>query len=139
MLVPGVAVVAAHPAPFDLVAGGVHQHIEALPQVYVFDRLLGGGFPAPGFPASNPFSHAFEHVLAVHVQRDMAGPFQGGQGFNHGQQLHAVVGGVKFTAKQLLVGVAGLEPHAPATGAWVALAGTIGVNIYCVQSVLLVF
>src|SRR5262245_55790045 len=61
-LVLGMAGMAAHPEPLDLVlaAGGV----EPLPQVGVLHRLLVGRAPAAPLPVVDPLGDALLHVLA---------------------------------------------------------------------------
>ena len=52
-LVLGMAVVSAHPFQRDAVA--VELDLQALPEIAVLDRLLGGGLPAVFPPAREPF------------------------------------------------------------------------------------
>ena len=67
----GVAVVAAHPFQRDAVA--VELDLQALPEIAVLDRFLGGGLPAVFPPAREPFFfHGMAQVLRVRVQRDRA-------------------------------------------------------------------
>ena len=105
MLVPRITVVPSDPAPVNFVARRADQFIKPLPEINIFYRLLGRCFPASGLPAIDPFRHAFQHILAVHMKRDMAGALQGGQRLDHGQHFHAVIGRVEFTTKKLLLGV----------------------------------
>ena len=60
---------------------------------------------------------------------DMAGPLEGRQRLNHGQQFHTVIGGLKLTAKQLLERAGRSQYCAPAPQAGIALAGAIGINL----------
>ncbi len=135
-LVARIARVALDPPPFDDVATLRHQLVELLPELHVLYRLLGRGAPALGFPAADPLGDAHAHVLAVEIKNDLAWPLEGGQALDHGREFHAVVGGVEFAAEQFLFGGARLEPRAPATGAGVALARTIGVDHDFVQNFL---
>ena len=139
MLIAWVAVVPFDPAPVNFVARGAHQFIEPLPEIDIFNRRLGRCFPAPGFPARDPLRDALEHILTVHMKRDVAGALERRQRFNHSQHLHAVVGGVEFATKKLFLGVWRLKQCAPATRARVALAGAVGVNSYRIQSTSLEF
>src|SRR3984957_5669572 len=61
-LVARVAGVTLDPVPGDLVR--CHRGDEALPQVDVLDRLLGGGPPAVALPSGQPLGDPVEHVLA---------------------------------------------------------------------------
>ena len=99
-LLAGVAIVAAHPVPFDLVWAMGQKCIELLPQVDVFNRLARGRFPAFGLPPLHPFGDAFAHVLAVHINAHTAWALKRLERLNDSRQLHTVVGGERFTATE---------------------------------------
>ena len=73
-LVLRMAGVAAHPVPGDLVRRACR--FQALPEVDVFHRLLGGRLPAPALPVVHPAGDAVAQVGAVGGERDPRGPFQ---------------------------------------------------------------
>ncbi len=77
MLISRVAVMPTHPVPVNLVPGPVGQGVQALPEVCVFNLLLGRRAPVARFPSRQPFCDAFEHILAVDMKVDMAGPLEG--------------------------------------------------------------
>jgi hypothetical protein len=107
----------------------ITQGVQLLPQVGIFNRFLAGGFPATGFPAVYPLGNAFLHVLRVGVHHNAARAFQQLQALYHRHQLHAVIGGAVLATEQLFFLPFVTQQHAPATGAGVAFAGTIGVNL----------
>ena len=125
-LVLVVAGMALDPVPLHLVtqAGGV----EALPQLDVLDGLAVGGLPAVLLPAVNPLADAVLHVLGVGVQVDVRGALERLQRRDGGEQLHAVVGGLRLAALQLLAVLAGDENGAPAAGPRISRAGAVGVD-----------
>ena len=102
--------------------------IEPLPQIDVLDRLLVGGAPAVPLPAVDPAGDALTHILAVGVEIDGAGPLQRFQRRDRRHQLHAVVGGVRLAALQLLLDVAEFQDRAPAARPGIARAGAVGVD-----------
>ena len=136
---------ALDPAPVNLVAAAGHHRIKLLPQVNIFNRRFGCSFPAPRFPAVYPFGDTFSHVFTVQVQRDVARLFKGSQCFNHGRQLHAVVGGAQLAPKDFFFNAALTEQRAPAAWARVAFAGAVGVittgwgAVFCCGSVIFIF
>src|SRR5258706_15478485 len=69
-----IAGVAGHPAPFAVMQ--VAQRVEPLPQLGVLHRLLVGRLPAALLPAVDPLGDALAHVLAVGIQRHVAGALQ---------------------------------------------------------------
>jgi hypothetical protein len=52
------------PMPVDCVVATVHQFIQPLPKIGIFNGLLGGGTPASGFPAMDPFGDALAYSLS---------------------------------------------------------------------------
>ena len=55
------------------------------------------------------------------------------QGFDHTDQLHAVVGGVRFASRYFLFSAVVSEDGAPASGSRIARAGSVGKNLYLFQ------
>src|SRR6202171_2428360 len=125
-LVGVVAGVALDPMPAHLML--VQRCVEALPQVDVLDRLFVRGAPAVLLPAIDPAGDALTHILAVGVEIDRAGLFEGFQRRDRRHQLHAVVGGVRLAALQFLFDVAEFQDRTPAAGAGIARTSAIGVN-----------
>ena len=117
-----------HPPPNDVVFAA--QAVEFAPQVFVFDRLFGGGFPAVFLPAVYPAFHAVFNVLRVGVDFDAAAAVQGFQAFDDGGQLHAVVGGLGFAAEEFFLVPAVAQQCAPAACAGIAFACAVGVEVY---------
>ena len=134
-LIARITRMALDPAPLDLVSRSRHHMVQRLPKLHVFDGLLGRRAPTFGFPAMDPFGDALAHVFAVQEQGDFARPFERLEPFDHGGQLHAVVGGAQFAAKKLMHMLARLQAHAPATGARIAFTGTIGMDNDVIQKV----
>src|SRR5665647_436866 len=113
-----VAGMALDPVPAHLMR--LQRGVEALPQFDVLDRLLVGGAPAVPLPAMDPAGDALTHILAVGVEIDGAGFLQRLQRRDRGHQLHAVVGGMGFTALQFLFAIAEVQDRAPAAGAGIS-------------------
>src|SRR3546814_10663374 len=86
-----MAVMAAHPLPVNTMGG--YGGLEALPQVDILDRLAVGGLPAARIPAAQPFGGAVDHIAAIGIQRDGAGPLQCLERLDGGGQFQAVGGG----------------------------------------------
>ena len=123
-LVFGVAGMAAHPFPGDIVAG--HRRVEPLPKIDILDRLLIGGSPAAPLPAVDPFGDAVAQVLAVAVEPHPARPLQRLQARHRSRHFHPVVGRVGLEAAQFPLGPAIAQDRGPAAGTRVAAAGAIG-------------
>src|SRR5215510_14046464 len=117
---------ATHPVPAYLVRqnGGV----KLLPEIGVLDRLLVGGAPAIALPAVNPLHDAVAQILAVGMEIDQARPIQGLQGRNRSQEFHAIIGGVRLAALELLLVVAEGKDRAPAARPRIAGTGSVGVD-----------
>src|SRR6266850_3140411 len=64
--VAGIAVVAAHPYPLDVVL--LDQFVQLHPEIDVLDRFPVRGAPAALFPVVNPGGDAVVHVLGIGVQ-----------------------------------------------------------------------
>src|SRR5690242_12911012 len=97
-----------------------------MPQLGVLNGLLARGLPPVLLPPVDPASDPFEHVLAVRMERDAARLDQRLERADRGGQLHAVVGGRRVRAGQLLLVLAHAQDRAPPAGAGIALAGAIG-------------
>src|SRR5688572_28022777 len=131
-LVLDMAGVAFYPVPFYVVHGG--KLVELLPEIDVLHRLLVGGAPAATLPLPDPLRDAFLHVLGVGVQAHAAGALERLQRADHRGELHAVVGGVRFPAPQLLLRAARAQQHAPAARTGVAPAGAVAVDLHHIVS-----
>src|SRR5258706_6174063 len=123
-LIAGITRVAPHPAPIDIVLRSERR--EPAPQILVLDRLVTGGTPAAPDPVRHPFGDAEHHVLRVRVHDQARTLLQARQRFNHGSQLHPIVGRAAFAAEEFLLLHAGAQPGAPTTRSGIALAGAIG-------------
>ena len=93
----GMAGVAAHPVPFDVVRG--RERVEALPEVLVLHRLAVGGPPVAALPVGKPGRDAFAHILRIRVDGDAAAALQRLERADRGRQLHAVVRRVGLAAE----------------------------------------
>ena len=71
---------------------------------------------------------AVAQILAVGVQIDPARPLQRFERGDRRHQLHAVVGGVRLAAFELLLVIAEGQDRAPAARAGIARAGAVGVD-----------
>ncbi len=123
------------PAPLNSMSRTGHYMVQRLPQLDVFDRLLGCGTPAFGFPAVDPLGDAFANVFAVQIKRDLARPLERFETFNHGREFHAVIGGTQFAAKEFVDMLARLQANAPASRTRVALASPIGMDNNVIQEI----
>ena len=114
--------------PVDLQLG-----VQGLPQLDVDHRLAVGLAPAFALPAFHPGLDALHHVLAVGIERDLAGAAQGAQPFDGRPQLHAVVGGAGLGPVGLLFlgSIGGVDPQqvAPAARSGVAQTGAVAVEL----------
>lgn len=108
------------------------QQIEQLfPKVGIERRLLGISLPAVGAPFFCPaLLHGVDDVFGVGIEGDITGLFESGQTGDDGSQLHAVVGGGRFAAGQLLADPFVAQDDTIAAGARVARAGAVGENFY---------
>ena len=98
-----VFVVALDPTERDLVSFCEFQ--EFLPEVGILGRLLGCRGPPPVAPPSYdiPPVQVIHHILGIAVDRGRDLWFLDvPKGYDDGQELHAVVGGVPETAGKLL-------------------------------------
>src|SRR5271170_3919825 len=96
-----IARVAPDPAPVDFVTLG--RFIEAPPKVVVLHRLPVPGAPAVAFPIAHPGGHAVAQILGIGVQFDDCGTLESLECGDRGRQLHAIVGGQRLAAAQVLL------------------------------------
>src|SRR3990167_6150842 len=101
LLVTRMAGMTAHPLPGNVMP--IDLLVQRLPKVGVFHWFLGGGLPATFLPVRHPFLNALHHILRVGNQANRTGARQRDQGADRRHQFHAVIGGVGFTAPQLLL------------------------------------
>src|SRR6185312_12767509 len=125
-LVELVAIVALDPAPVDDVTG--HGFVQRLPELDILYGLLVGGPPAVLLPAEDPLGEPVLDVDTVGVELDLAFARQRIERTDRGRELHAIVGGERFAAFQLLDGRAILQHRAPAARAGIAGARPVGVD-----------
>src|SRR5262249_46143355 len=125
-LIVVMAGMALDPMPAYLMA--LQSEIEALPQIGILHWLLLGRFPAVALPAMDPLADAVPQILPVGWQFDGGRPGQRFERHDRGGQLHAVVGGERFTARQLLLMPAIAQDGPPAARTRIARAGAVGVN-----------
>ena len=122
---------ALDPLPSDLMLGlGC---IQSFPEVFIFDRLFRGSFPAVFLPAENPFGHAILDVNTVGDDCDCRAPRQCFKGGDRCHELHTVIGGFGRSTFELalfghLVARFCLHHHTPAARAGIATAGAIGIG-----------
>src|SRR6267142_6788741 len=117
---------ALHPMPAHAMLR--QRRIEPLPQIDILDRFLVGGAPAVALPLVDPRHDAVAQILAVGVNIDETRPLERFERCDRGHQFHAIVGGVRFAALQLLLTVAEGEDRAPAARTRIARAGPTGVG-----------
>jgi hypothetical protein len=104
------------------------QLVEPAPQVHVLDRLPVRGAPAALFPVADPRADAELHVLRVGVEPSPGAVLERFQGADHGDELHAVVRGMRFSAVKFARPAVTHEQHAPAAGTGIALARAVGID-----------
>src|SRR6267378_8471148 len=122
-LVEIVAGMAAHPVPPYRVVG--ERGIEPLPQIDILHRLAISGLPPVAFPTLDPGHDAVAQILAVGVKVHGAGSLERLERRDRGHQLHAVVGGVRLAALELLLVVPEAEDRAPTARPGIAGAGAV--------------
>src|SRR5258706_1674650 len=103
--------------------------IELLPEVDILDGLLVGGEPALALQGVDPLRDAILYVDGVGVDPHVARPRQGLERADDRHQLHAVVGGRRLAAEELLLLAAEAQDRAPAAGAGIAAAGAVAVDL----------
>ena len=116
----------AHIVPAD--ARGDHGN-ECFPEIAVFDRGAGAGFPAVFLPAVDPLGDTVDEVLAVGV--DMDGVCIGGGTETHecAGEFHPIIGGVGSSAAVFVADGTVDNNSSPAAAARVAGTGTVGDNV----------
>ena len=106
---------ALDPVDMDLVL--LEAGIQPLPQVHIEDRRLIGLFPATLFPVDEPsLGHGLGDVLRIGIKLNDAGVIEGFKCRNGTHQLHAVVGGLRLAARQLLFDAVPAQDGTPAAG-----------------------
>ena len=102
---------------------------QLLPQVHVQGGFFVAFDPALFLPAVHPaLGQGVDDVFGVGVQLHHAGLLQAGQGPDDAGKLHAVVGGVRRAAGQLLFHAVPLQDGPPAPGSGIAGAGAVGID-----------
>src|SRR5215204_4260279 len=125
-MVERIVGVAADPVEGHLVAAA--RGVEGAPEVLVLDRLPVGGLPAPRLPALDPRGDAEPDVLRVGVEIDGARARQRLERLDRGGELHAVVGGQRLAAGELLLAAFEQEQRRPAARPRIPRAGAVGVD-----------
>ena len=118
------------PYPYELHLVAIHLGQKGVPQL----RVEGGGLvpldPALCLPGAGPtLGDAVNDVLGIRGQGHLTRLLEGGQGGDDGGQLHAVVGGFGVSARKLLLPTVVDQDGAPASGAGIAAAGAVGVDL----------
>src|SRR5262249_9130737 len=103
------------------------------PQVLVDDGLLGRGDPPFSLPSVDPGCDAVLEIFGIGDHFDLARFAQSAQAFDRRGQLHAVVGGVRLAAPQLLLVRTVPENRRPPARTGISEAGAIGDELYFFQ------
>src|SRR5687768_2777685 len=127
-LVFRVSGVPFHPEPLDFMLLG--KFVQLPPEILVLDRLLVGGAPAAALPAVNPLGDALLHVLRIGEKPYPAGALERLERADHRGKLHAVVGGRRLAAPQLLFHALGPQQRAPAARTRVSAAGAVAEDLH---------
>src|SRR5262249_56627669 len=85
--------------------------------------------PAAPLPARDPLRDALHHVERIGVEPDLARALERVERADYRRELHAVVGGLRLAAPELLLGPLGAQQRAPAAGAGIAAAGAVAVDL----------
>ena len=117
-LVLVMAAVALDPVPAHVMR--LQRIVEPLPEVSVLHWLLIGGTPTVPLPVVNPAGDALPYVLAVGGEIDKRRTLQRLQRRDRRQQLHPVVGGMRFATFQFFLDLTEPQDGAPAAGTRVA-------------------
>ncbi len=99
------------------------------PEIGVLDL-----FKVPLDPAFEPLVDPFDHIRGVRDDLDVAGLFKGFQPLDDTAQLHAVVGGVRFTAADDTLAVVVAQYRTISAGAWIAKRTAVTEKSYLLQS-----
>src|SRR5690606_14401986 len=129
-----MSIVTTHPAPLDLVA--FLRSIQSLPQICIFNRFPGSGFPATCFPAMYPLTDTLLYILTVGMHDHFTRAIKDIQRFDHSTQFHTIISRREFAAKDFLLVFTHDQQCSPATTPRVSFAGTIGINMYFTHYVL---
>src|SRR5581483_10866892 len=94
----------------------------------ILHRLLVGGLPAVALPAMNPLRDSILEIVRIGVNLDGAGTVQRLERADRRGELHAVVGGDRLAAGELLAPAIEFEDRSPPAGPRVSRTGAVGVN-----------
>ena len=120
--------VSLDPMPLDPM--GCCQVNEFLPEILIqYLPLPAFGAPAVALPILQPpLCEGVSQITGIGVQLDLAGALQGLQGLDSGLHFHAIIGGLLGATAQLTALTATVQMRAPAAGAWITAASSVGVN-----------
>ena len=116
---------------FDMGQGHIRKagRIERLPEIPIEHRTARSGAPALALPAVDPTGEAIDQIFAVGADGQAFGARQLLKALQQRQtsaELHAVVGGLRLRATQLLnAAITETQQRAPASRPGVAPAGAI--------------
>src|SRR5689334_23716367 len=99
--------------------------VQPAPQVLVLYRLLVSRFPAFAFPGVDPRGNTLLDVLRIGVEANMARTLERLERADHRGELHAVVGGRRFAAPELLFLLLVPEDDSPSARARVPAASAV--------------
>src|SRR6185436_7100152 len=116
-----------HPMPLYPMFG--RECVEFAPEIFVLDRLLVGGLPPLAFPGMDPLRNAFLHVERIGAEAYAALPLQRFQRADDGGKFHAIVGGGRVSAPELLLFSPIAQDRAPPAGSGIAAASAIRVDL----------
>src|ERR1700678_2543783 len=112
------------PMPFNVLLCG--RGIQQLPQILILDGGPRRRAPAARLPVRQPLGDALKDVFRIGIELDRAAPLERTQAADCRHQLHAVVGGRGFGARDLFALLAGHQQGSPAARARIAAAGAVG-------------
>src|SRR5258706_13070837 len=122
---PGVT---APPMPLSLMSGG--ELLELFPEVDVFHVLLVGRAPVAALPGMDPGGDPLLYIQGVGVDPHPTRPLQRLQRADDGHQLHAVVGGGRLPAAELLFLSLEAEDRTPAARPRIAAACAVRIDLH---------
>ena len=108
--------------------------IQCLPQVDVFHRLPGGGFPALLLPVWQPLGNAVADVHRIRRQVDLAGLLEGAQRFDGSLQFHTVIGRIPGPTVQVTLAAGKAQQRSPTAGSGIPAAGAVGKDIHLLHA-----
>src|SRR6185369_17907679 len=85
--------------------------------------------PAAPLPVVDPLGNSLLHVLGIRVDAHPGALLERQQALDDSHEFHAVVGRLRLSAEHFLLPAAVAQEHAPAAGAGIALAGTVGIDL----------